>query len=84
MKYSKHCTPNCFVAPFWRDLKPNTGGSIMISYGWVYWWPRTGQTRTCFVISWNAKDKYGYPQVFQVLLELAPPYLLVSKLGGIV
>lgn len=47
----------------------------MISYGWVYWWPRTGQTRTCFVISWNAKDKYGYPQVFQVLLELAPPYL---------
>ena len=67
--------PNCFVAPFWRDLKPNSGGSIRISYGWVSWWPGFGFTRTCFVISWNAKDKYGNPQIFQALLELAPPYL---------
>jgi hypothetical protein len=59
--------PNCFVAPFWRDLKPNLGGSI--KYGVAYHQPAGDD---CLVISWNnVPDKNGNLQTFQVVLEQA-------------
>lgn len=61
--------PNMFIAPFWRDLKPNLGGSI--TYGPVYHPPYNPVY--CFCISWNSvPDKDGIPQTFQVIIERAP------------
>jgi hypothetical protein len=60
--------PNAFIAPFWRDLKPNEGGSI--TYGIVLHWPGFGGYIQCFCISWNnVPDKDGNLQTFQVLIE---------------
>jgi hypothetical protein len=62
--------PNSFAAPFWRDLKPNLGGSI--TYG-VRYHPPAG--KDCFVVSWNnVPDAYGIPQTFQVVIEPAPSW----------
>jgi len=62
--------PNTFAAPFWRDLKPNLGGSI--TYGIVYHRPGFGPYIECFAISWNhVPDKYGNLLTFQVLIENA-------------
>jgi hypothetical protein len=63
--------PNTFVAPFWRDLKPNEGGTI--TYGDVWHWPGFGPEVHCFCVSYNnVPDKYGSCQMFQILLEDAP------------
>lgn len=60
--------PNSFAAPFWRDLKPNQGGSI--TYGMRHH-PPAGEN--CLVISWNnVPDASGYSQTFQVVIEPAP------------
>ena len=59
--------PHSFAAPFWRDLKPNQGGSI--TYGTAYHQPAQSN---CLVISWNnVPDKNGNAQTFQVVLERA-------------
>jgi hypothetical protein len=64
-------TPNCFIAPFWRDLKPNFGGTV--TYGIVYHPPCMSDN--CLCISWNSiKDKNGVPQTFQVIIEPAPSW----------
>jgi len=64
-----------FVAPLWKDLKPNAQGYIRINYGWITYYPGYGANRLFFVITWNAANAYGVPQIFQVFLERAPPYL---------
>jgi hypothetical protein len=69
---------NCFIAPWWCDLKPLSQGYIKISYGWVDFSLGYGATRTCLAISWNATDSYGNPQIFQVLLERSAPYLFMD------
>ena len=63
---------NNFVAPLWRDLKPGDSGYIKIRYGWCDCWSGTINQK-CFVVSWNAKDRSGNPQIFQALLQMAPP-----------
>jgi len=53
--------PNTLIAPFWRDLKPNLGGSI--TYGVV-------SEGDALVISWNnVPDASGNPQTFQVVIK---------------
>ena len=65
--------PDNFVAPFWRDLKPNEGGKI--KYGTVWHRPGFGPYIECFAVSWiNVPDKDGNLQTFQVLLEKAPSW----------
>jgi hypothetical protein len=57
--------PNAIIAPFWRDLKPNLGGSITwgIVQGFYGNW--------ALVISWNnVPDASGTPQTFQVVIEM--------------
>ncbi len=54
--------PNSIVAPFWRDLNPQAGGSI--TYG-------TAEAYEFFIISWNNvpnKDN-GVPQTFQIVIN---------------
>ena len=63
--------PNTFAAPFWRDLKPDLGGSV--TCGIVWYRPGFGPYIECYCISWNGvPDKYGDPQTFQILMERAP------------
>ncbi len=56
--------PNTFIAPFWRDLDPTSGGSITCGY----------VVDAGFVISWNEVPNKvnGVPQSFQVVLETDP------------
>lgn len=60
--------PNTFIAPFWRDLDPSSGGSI--TWGCI---PDSGIS-DLLVISWNnvPNKKNGIPQTFQVVVEFAP------------
>jgi hypothetical protein len=63
--------PNCFIAPFWRDLKPNLDGTV--TYGIVYHPPCASDS--CLCISWNnVPDKNNNPQTFQVIIEPAPSW----------
>ncbi len=60
--------PDSFVAPFWRDLKPNQGGSV--TYGIVQHPP--DNPARCLAISWNnVPDIHGHPPPFQVIIEPA-------------
>lgn len=63
--------PNAFIAPFWRDLKPDAQSSV--KYGIVSHSPIGNPPYIeCLAISWNnVPDKYGVRQSFQVLLENA-------------
>ncbi|MEM3697931.1 MAG: hypothetical protein QXQ94_10650 [Candidatus Bathyarchaeia archaeon] len=59
-------TPNAVIAPFWRDLKPNHGGSI--TYGKKIFNGEDGNYY--FVVSWNnVLDANGNPQTFQLLIQ---------------
>jgi hypothetical protein len=52
-----------FVAPFWRDLKPDQDSSI--KYGLA-----VHDNVNCFVVSWeNIPDKYGARYTFQLVME---------------
>lgn len=61
--------PDNFVAPFWRDLKPD--GSSSVTYGLV---THLG-IPYCLAISWNnIPDIHGHRQTFQVIIEPAPVF----------
>jgi len=58
--------PNTIIAPFWRDLKPNLGGSI--TYGVA---PGLFGGYNAFVVSWNnVPDVSGNKQSFQVVIQM--------------
>ncbi len=64
-------TPNAVIAPFWRNLKPNLGGSI--TYGKEIFNGDNGNYY--FVVSWNnVPDANGNPQTFQLLIEQRQGY----------
>ena len=61
--------PDNFVAPFWRDLKPD--GSSSVTYGIV---THLG-IPYCLAISWNdIPDIHGHRQTFQLVIEPAPVF----------
>lgn len=63
--------PNGFIAPFWKDLKPDKGGNI--KYGIVDHHVSKVEIIKAFVVSWDeVPDANGVPQSFQVVMEKAP------------
>ncbi len=62
--------PNSLIAPFWRDLDPQAGGSI--TYGIINEAPGR-----LFIISWNNIPNYanGVPQSFQVVIAELNTYV---------
>lgn len=55
---------NTIIAPFWRDLKPNHGGSITTG-------TKEFDVKTYFVISWNnVPDANNAPQTFEAMIEI--------------
>lgn len=64
--------PNCFIAPFWKQLNLAAGGEIEIKWDVQYIWPPGySSNRWCLIISWiNVPDKYDVPQTFQAIIEL--------------
>jgi hypothetical protein len=62
--------PNCFIAPFWKQLNLAAGGEIKWDVQYI-WPPGYASNRWCLIISWiNVPDKYDVPQTFQAIIEL--------------